>query len=238
MKKAKSSGLIIIISLVISSIGSGLATWKMFQFRDRLHQFVDNSQWERTLSENGMYDKNKIIFFGDSEIDLWWMCPSFGIFPIKNKGISGDWASKAVNRFKKDVLDEHPQAVVILIGTNDLGNGQPVDDIIKHIDVMIEEAVQSKIRVILCSLLPVRYQHIQNHPPKILIKINQRLKSLALRHRADYVDFYTHLTDQSGLFRKNLTNDGLHPNWKGYLCMSKILLPYLIHILANPTPFL
>jgi len=232
MKKVKINA-IIIIALVTLSIGFGLTTWKMFQFRDRLHQFIDNRRWETTLKKNGMYEKNKIIFFGDSEIDLWWMSPSFGVFPIKNKGISGDWAAKAIRRFKKDVLDEHPKAVVILIGTNDLGNEQPVDDIIKHIEIMIQKAIHSKIHVILCSLLPVRNEYVQNHPPKVLAMINKRLKFLSSKYGTDYVDFYSHLVDQKGLFQKDLTNDGLHPNWNGYLCMSKILLPYLAPMLSN-----
>ena len=87
-------------------------------------------RWEQTLSHNKIYDNNLIVFFGDSQIDLWWMAPSFGSLPVVNKGISGDWALKAVNRFDKDVIALKPKLLVMLIGTNDLGNGQTVDAII------------------------------------------------------------------------------------------------------------
>lgn len=207
----------------------------MFQFRHRLNAFINNNLWQKTLSENDIYDKNLIIFFGDSQINLWLMAPSFGSLPIMNKGIYGDCVSKAVDRFDTDVIDLEPKVLVILIGTNDLGNGQTVDEIVNNIDKMLKKAVNLNIQIILCNLLPVRNKYIVDRPLKDLLLINNKLESLAQRYESDYVDFYSHLIDKDGLFSVDFTSDGIHPNRSGYLKMSKIIFPYLIKNIAKFT---
>ena len=164
MKKITISHILNIAVIMVLLVGFSLTTWKMFQFRDRLHEFIDNDRWEQTLSENNIYNDNLIIFFGDSQIDLWWMAPSFGSLPIVNKGVSGDWALKAADRFEKDVINLKPKILVMLIGTNDLGNGQPIDSIISNIEIMLKKAANQNIKIIICSLLPVRGEYIENHP--------------------------------------------------------------------------
>jgi hypothetical protein len=219
--------LLAVIFLVLST-GFSLITWKMFQFRKRLYEFIDNDQWQQTLSENNIYDKNSIVFFGDSQIYLWLMAPSFGSLPIVNKGIYGDWACKAVDRFEKDVINLEPKILVLLIGTNDLGDGQPIDEIINNIEKMLKKAANQNIQIILCNLLPVRNKYIVNHPLKDLLLINIKLETLSQQYESDYVDFYNQLTDKEGLFSVDFTSDGIHPNRSGYLRMSKIIFPYLI----------
>jgi lysophospholipase L1-like esterase len=189
---------------------------------------IDNSRWEKTLSANKLYDDYLIVFLGDSQIDRWLMAPSFGTLPIINRGLSGDWALKAVDRFDKDVINKKPKLVVLLIGGNDLWNGQPIDAIISHIEMMLKKSTNQNIKVILCSLLPVGKNYIKNLPPEDLLLMNRRLETLSKQYKADYVDFYSQLIDENGLFRSDLTSDGLHPSESGYLRMSKIIFPYLM----------
>ena len=228
MKKNKTVYGLIIIFFLLLSTGFSLTTWKMFQFRDRLHEFIDNDRWEQTLSQSKIYDDDLIVFFGDSQVDLWWMAPSFGSLPIVNKGISGDWASKAIDRFDKDVLALKPKLLVMLIGTNDLGNGQKITAINSNISVMLDKASNQDIKIILCSLLPVRGEYKENHPLKDLLQINKGFKLLSQKYNADYVDFYSQLIDENGTFKGEFTSDGLHPSRTGYMKMSKILMPYLL----------
>src|SRR5687767_7333628 len=98
-----------------------LSTWKMFEFRDRLHALTDNARWEATVTKDA---GPPIMMFGDSQIALWPMAASFGALPIANRGISGDWATRAIERFGREFDALRPKTVVLLMGTNDLGNGQ------------------------------------------------------------------------------------------------------------------
>ncbi len=227
IKKYKLHYALFIATFLITLTGFTLTTWKMFHFRDRLHEFTDNSRWEKTLSKNGVYDNNKIVFFGDSQIDLWWMAPSFGSLPVVNKGISGDWALRAVERFDRDVIALKPKKLVMLIGTNDLGNGRSIEDISTNIEAMVKSAESKDIETFLCSVLPVRGKYISNHPLDDIIKINSKLKKIAQKNNTKYIDFHTPLIDSAGTFSINYTADGLHPSRAGYAKMTKILLPLL-----------
>ncbi len=217
-----------ILCILFLSIGLSITAWKMHQYKDRFQEITDNQRWEKTLYENNLYDENSIVFLGDSQISRWKMAPSFGSLPILNRGISGDLALKALDRFDKDALKLKPKLLVLLIGINDLGHGQSIDAILSNIEIMLKEANKQNIKVILCSLLPLRGKHIKNISIHDILKINDQLSGLSIKHIADYVDFHSELVDKEGTFALELTSDGLHPNRLGYMKMSKILFPYLI----------
>ena len=216
---------VIFVSMLI---GLSITAWKMHQYKEKFQEITDNQRWENNLSESNLYDENSIVFFGDSQISRWKMAPSFGSLPILNRGISGDLALKALDRFDKDVIKLKPKLLVLLIGTNDLEHGQSIDAILSNIEIMLKEAREQNIKVILCSLLPVRGKYIKDRPINDILKINNQLRGLSIKHIADYVDFHSELVDKEGTFTLDLTSDGLHPNRLGYMKMSKIIFSYLI----------
>ena len=217
---------ITIIFLLI--LGISLTTWYMIESIEEFNEFADNFRWEKTLEENHYFDDNLIVFFGDSQIALWWMCPYFGAMPIKNRGISGDWASKSINRFKRDVLDLNPSAVFILIGTNDLGYGESIKSITGSIEMMMKEANRHSIKVIIGSLLPVNGIYIADHPLQSILEINDSLSMICQKYNSVYVDFYSGFVNDKGYFKKKFTDDGLHPNQEGYHIMTRMLVPILM----------
>ena len=62
------------------------------------------------------------MFIGNSITEGWWYADS--LFFKKNefiaRGISGQVTSQMLVRFRKDVIDLKPKAVVILAGANDI----------------------------------------------------------------------------------------------------------------------
>ncbi|NLX17752.1 MAG: hypothetical protein GXY53_00515 [Desulfobulbus sp.] len=228
MKKVRPVHFLILTAFVLLSVGFSLTTWKMFEFRGRHHEIISNARHEQTLAGSGMYDEHVIVFFGDSQIDLWWMAPSFGALPIVNRGVSGDWAGKAVHRFDRDVLSLKPKLLIMLIGTNDIGNGRTVEEVVADIDDMLGRAAEQNIPILLCSVLPVRGVYLENHPVEVLLRLNNGLKALSQKYNAGYVDFYSHLAGADGLLKKEYTSDGLHPSRLGYMEMTRVLLPHLL----------
>ena len=67
--------------------------------------------------------EERVVFYGDSITDGWGRRPNTGeFFPGKayvNRGISGQTTPQMVVRFRQDVINLHPAAVVILAGTNE-----------------------------------------------------------------------------------------------------------------------
>lgn len=182
--------------------------------------------------------ENRVVFMGDSITDMW-VQPQFGGFfpgkPYIDRGISGQTTPQMLIRFRPDVIALQPKVVVILAGTNDLaGNTGPmtVGQIEDHLTSMAELARANKVRVVLASVLPVsNYGHdrggnpvnmrIKRQPEKIL-ELNAWIKKFAGDKGYVYLDYFSATVDDQGLLKKDLSEDGLHPNAKGYAVMAPL----------------
>lgn len=180
----------------------------------------------------------RVVFMGDSITDAW-VAPEYGgFFPGKayiDRGISGQTTSQLLIRFRPDVIDLHPKVVVILAGTNDLaGNTGPMTlgQIEENLASMTELARANKIRVVLASVLPVsNYGHDRqgnpldmriNRPPEKILELNAWIKKYAAENKQTYLDYFSAMVDPQGLLQRELSEDGLHPNAKGYAVMSPL----------------
>lgn len=172
----------------------------------------------------------RIVFMGDSITEGW-----SGIYPdffqnknYINRGISGQTTPQMLIRFRADVVDLNPSIVIILAGTNDIAeNTGPsnVKMITDNIFSMSELAMAHKIKVILCSILPVytySWKDIPD-PPSYIAEVNNMLKNYCVNHNLEYVDYFSSMANEKKGLGKELSEDGVHPNEKGYKIMSKII---------------
>ena len=196
----------------------------------------------RYRDENGKLNppaKNeaRVVFMGDSITDSW-DDPKFGGFfpgkPYVDRGISGQTTPQMLVRFRADVIALQPKVVVILAGTNDLsGNTGPttLEAIEDNLISMAELAKANSIKVVLASLLPVSdYEQrdgkpiIQTvrRPPDKIKALNDWMRSYASQNKLTYLDYYSAMMDEKGFLRDELSEDGLHPNAKGYAIMAPL----------------
>ena len=70
--------------------------------------------------------KPRIVFLGDSITDEWRLNQYFPEQDYLNRGIGGQITGQLLGRFKADVIDLNPKAVLILAGTNDLSRNVPI----------------------------------------------------------------------------------------------------------------
>ena len=201
----------------------------MFAFRRRLHALISNPQWEKNLEKKGIYSKKTFVLFGDSQIKLWWMCPFFGIIPIKNRGISGEQASEAIKRFHSDVLNLNPDLIVILTGANDLTHGRNYNEVADDIESIISMAKNYSISTIVGSLLPFRKGVYSDSRITEIKLLNDKIQTLSEKYNSKFIDFYSLLADNKGFLNPDFTDDGKHPNINGYFLMSNLLLKMLIN---------
>jgi lysophospholipase L1-like esterase len=171
---------------------------------------------------------------GDSITDAWQQ-PRFGGFfpgkPYVDRGISGQTTPQMLIRFRPDVIDLKPKAVVILAGTNDIaGNTGTMtnEEIQNNLASMSELAHAHDIKVVFASVLPVSEYHVTGvaqttQRPMARIKaLNDWMQSYASAHHDVYLDYFSAMTDQSGLLQRELSEDDLHPNTKGYAIMGPL----------------
>jgi lysophospholipase L1-like esterase len=182
--------------------------------------------------------EKRVVFLGDSITDMW-ADPRFGGFfpgkPYIDRGISGQTTPQMLIRLRPDVIALGPKAVVILAGTNDLaGNTGPmtVEQIEGNLQSMAELARASGIRVVLASVLPVSdYGHggdgkplnmTQGRPPATILALNAWIRRHAGEHHEVYLDYFSAMVDEKGFLKKELSEDGLHPNAAGYAVMAPL----------------
>ena len=175
--------------------------------------------------------ENRVVFFGDSITDMWKLEESFPGKAYINRGIGGQTTPQMLVRFRQDVIDLHPKVVVILAGTNDIaGNTGPMrnEDIEANYASFSELARANGIRVVYSSVLPVHNYtgrskdlFAQRSPSRIL-ELNSWLKDYCTRNSIVYLDYFSAMVDDKGLLKKDLADDGLHPNAAGYKLMAPL----------------
>lgn len=182
--------------------------------------------------------ESRVVFMGDSITDIW-QNPEFGGFfpgkPYVDRGISGQTTPQMLIRFRPDVVALLPKVVVILAGTNDLSGNtgpEPISEIEDNLASMAQLARANKIRVVLASILPVSdYGHTRDgkplvmtdrRPPDKILEINAWLKKYAADNKFTYLDYFSALVDEKGFLKADLSDDGLHPNAKGYAVMAPL----------------
>ncbi len=183
-------------------------------------------------------DEQRVVFMGDSITDMW-VLPQFGGFfpgkPYIGRGISGQTTPQMVLRFRADVIALQPKVVVILAGTNDIaGNTGPItlEETEGNLASMAELARANGIRAVLSSVMPVsNYGHDREgnpldmrikRPPEKILELNAWIKKYASENGHVYLDYFSATVDEKGLLKKELSDDGLHPNAAGYAVMAPL----------------
>jgi len=172
---------------------------------------------------------NTVVFMGNS-ITEGWINANPEFFSDNNyigRGISGQTTPQMLIRFMPDVLDLNPKAVAILAGTNDIAGNtgfSSVKMITDNIKAMAQLAVANDIKVILCSVLPV-YEYPWRKsikPIEKIAEINQWLEDYALENGHIYLDYFSEMADEKKGLKKEFSEDGVHPNLKGYSVMAPL----------------
>jgi lysophospholipase L1-like esterase len=172
--------------------------------------------------------EKRIVFFGDSITDLWHLPEYFPGKPYINRGIGGQTTPQMLVRFRQDVISLQPHAVVILAGTNDIaGNTGPMrlEDIEANFATFAELAKVHGIRVVISSVLPVHNYTPQSldlfsqRPPEKIVELNRWLRGYCAATGCTFLDYFAAMVDKNGLLKKELADDGLHPNSAGYRLM-------------------
>jgi lysophospholipase L1-like esterase len=132
-----------------------------------------------------------------------------------------------LSRFRQDVINLKPAAVLINIGTNDIAENTGTYDeefTLGNIISMAELAKANGIKVILSSITPAgEYpwrKDIQDVPKKIQ-SLNAKIKAYAAAKKFAYVDYYSIMCDENHALIKAYGADAVHPNARGYEVMEK-----------------
>ena len=174
--------------------------------------------------------ENRIVFMGNSITEDWKsLSPNFFLDNnYVNRGIGGETSSQMLLRFRSDVINLKPSAVVILAGINDIAENQgpiSIPDIARNIFFMSQLASENNIKVILCSVLPA-YDFPWRpglNPKDKVISLNDLIQKHAQEKSFEYVDYFSSMVDERKGLIKEYGNDEVHPNLEGYRVMESII---------------
>lgn len=187
--------------------------------------------------------KPRVVFIGDSITDAWRLNEYFPDRDFVNRGISGQVTSEMLARMKQDVLNLKPQAMVVLAGTNDLARGTSLHVIQNNLTMMCDLAEKHGIKVILSSVLPIHDYNVnvnpsnlrsKQRPPDQIRSLNIWIETFAQNRRFTYLNYFNAMVDSAGCLRKDLAEDGLHPNAMGYRIMAPLVERAIAATLAKP----
>jgi len=227
-KKLK-SGLVIFLLLSFISLEATAQDWP------NIKRYAESNK--KLLEDDNM--KIDVVFIGNS-ITQGWVSNSPDFFTDNSyvgRGIGGQTTPQFLARFREDVINLKPKAVVINGGINDIAeNTGPynIDFTFGNIMSMAELAKANNIKVILTSVLPASHipwkDSITNTPEKV-IALNEKIKDYATTNNIPYVDYFSQLANPENGMIAEYTRDGVHVTGKGYAIMEKMIKDTLDDIL-------
>ena len=182
----------------------------------------------------------RAVLMGDSITDNWakldpdWLRDH----RLCGRGISGQTTAQMLVRFRNDVLELHPEYVVILSGINDIARNNgfiKLENVYGNIVTMTELAAAHGIKPVLCTVLPASElpwrKELGDPRPKI-DSLNTMIKGFAAVKGFPLVDYHSAMKDESGAMKAAYCRDAVHPNLEGYKVMEDVLLK----VLDKPAP--
>jgi len=187
----------------------------------------DHARWKATATN----DVGAVVFLGDSITEGWnTLARDFPKLKVANRGIGGDITSGVLYRLKADVLSLNPLAIVLLIGTNDVGDGASGEDVAANIQLILLaiKNANPNTKVIVCKVMPRGDGSTAALAQKI-----QKANSLVEQFVKGQPNFA--ICDTWGIFADEKGNpnpqdfnpDHLHLNAAGYAVWKKALDPVL-----------
>jgi len=143
---------------------------------------------------------------------------------VINAGVSGDTTAGGLARLDWSLADD-PQAVIIVLGGNDMLRGLPPEAAAANLDAIITGLGSRGIEVLLAGMMAPR-----NMGPVYVDAFDAMYPDLADRHD---IEFYPFFLDGVALDPALNLNDGLHPNEAGNAEISRRIMPVVIRLLAR-----
>jgi acyl-CoA thioesterase-1 len=138
---------------------------------------------------------------------------------VVNASVSGETSQGGLSRFAPLISEYKPRWVILELGANDALRGYPLTQTTKNLEQMIEQAHQSKAKVLL-----IGNQIPQNYGKRYTEMFFRLYENIANKYKLAYLPF---MLEGVALNKSLMQEDGLHPNKDGQPLVLQNILPYL-----------
>ena len=194
-----------------------------------LPEYVQPHYVSRTTLFDNLPGTADVVMLGDSLTEGANWNELFPNLSIANRGIAGD-TSAGVRKRLTEVISRQPKLIFLLIGSNDLAWGLPMQFTVANIEAGIKEILHSsKAKLVLQSVPFAGVTHAHLFTPEKVRALNAALKQLSDRYGIAFLDINRALAPNEVLESK-YTSDGLHLTGLGYQAWANVIRPTLADV--------
>ena len=234
------------IILILSLIGNLFIVYvaiKALEYRAHINEFLDKytyvvdefSRRDRYADENKSLVSDtlisgRVVFLGTQVTERWDLKRYFPDFETINRGIFGQRVSGFLLRFRPDVIELGPQAVVIEVSSYNFRPESSVREIEEYMASMIDLARANGITPIPATIIPpIKDSSVWGNYYLVdsLGKYNSWLRDYCVGKNIDCADFNHALADSEGYLPDGLAAGAIDLNEDGYKIISDISAPIL-----------
>ncbi len=222
------------IVLALSLIGNLFivyVAYKALDYRSHVNYFLD--KYTYVVVEISGRDKyrdanlplvsdtqvtNRLVFIGNQLTEHWEVQKYFPSYEAINRGISGQRFAGFLLRFRPDVLELFPKAVIIEFSSYNFRPEYSLKELKDYLICLAELAEAHHIKPILTTVIPTR-KPLRYEGYSVLDSVktfNQWLREYCDEKGYAYVDFYQTLADEQGYLPVSLSASHIEPNDTGY----------------------
>jgi hypothetical protein len=196
--------------------------------------FYQENQLLSKEAAAGKFDSLRVVFLGASITRSWDLEKYFPeIHPI-NRGIGG-LAPSLLARFKENVIDLKPRAVVIKFCSINITNRIPLYSLQNIMQMLVQLAQDNNIIPIVCTIIPPGKPSAHIGELDVIDSLrsfNTWLKEFAAMNSISIVDLAAEIEDQEGYLPRAFSRDPVHLNQEGYEVISHAARPRINEILG------
>lgn len=162
----------------------------------------------------------------------YWMMKAHPDWTVLNRGINGQRTDDVASRFERDVLQERPDYVIVLVGVNDVYQHIPLNSVKENLLAIYEKAIAARITLLTATVLP--YNTASVNESEAIRNINSWIRDTASRLGALFCDTNQVTRNPSNPNRLLTSPDGLHPDASGYRKMGEAIAETIVaHLKAD-----
>ena len=167
------------------------------------------------------------VLIGDSITEAWMWQTETETYPFSapviNHGVGWDVTEGVVARLPL-IEQSDPSQIFIKIGTNDISNGVPLEDMTQHFEILLSRLRSSEpqAQIFVQSVLPREADKLEK-----IARVNAMQAKLSEKYGSIYIDLTSNFAAQDGTLRAEFTDDNLHLNAAGYAAWGEALSPYV-----------
>lgn len=195
----------------------------------------ENAQLKK-LIERGNVDSSRVVFFGASITNRWNLEEAFEQVNMINRGVGGQLAPGMLTRFKRDVIDLKPRAVVIKFCSINIRPQMPLEVLRDAMLMMTQLAQANDIQPIVATIIPAGKPeaHIGDFSVvDSLGEFNEWLRSWSQTTSTPLIDFAAAIADEEGFLPRDCSTDPVHVNDKGYEILAEAARPVIYEVIGT-----